>query len=97
MRPPRRVPVPMGARMEVADVMDPYGRIYRAPKDEIPAEDESRLDGYRRAYEELGRLKEYEQKLLAAERRMGSRSSVADGQQSAQAVPSGQSPGDTAP
>ena len=77
--------------------MDPYGRIYRAPKDEIPAEDESRLDGYRRAYEELGRLKEYEQKLLAAERRMGSRSSVADGQQSAQAVPSDQSPGDTAP
>lgn len=46
--------------------MDPNGRIYRAPEDEIPAEDRARLDGYLRGREEAAKLALLqEEKILA--------------------------------
>lgn len=38
--------------------MDPKGRIYSAPKDEISAEDKARLDGYLKGREEAEVLAE---------------------------------------
>lgn len=40
--------------------MDPNGHIYRAPEDEIPAEDKARLEGYL-----MGRADEDEKRELA--------------------------------
>lgn len=49
--------------------MDARHVIYRAPEDEIPAEDTARLDGYRHAMEKLGQSARYERELAAAETR----------------------------
>jgi hypothetical protein len=38
--------------------MDPNGRIYHAPEDQIPAEDKARLDGYLRGRDEAETIAE---------------------------------------
>lgn len=50
--------------------MDPNGHIYRAPEDEIPAEDKARLEGYLRARAERDEVERIKQRLeeLEAER-----------------------------